>query len=169
MFTSPDAVFINQDDDPWEGGDDVDDDEDGIPDSYMFFIRTGEFEVTIKSNFHENESRIDRKYLYDGDHFGEIGLIFNTKRTAQVKSKNYGSLARLTKSGWNEIQTHFPSLTTAFKEYTFKYKDELRTFLEMESNKINYFRDLSMITKQELLYNMERRTYKEGSYVFTAG
>lgn len=36
----------------------------------------------------------------------------------------------------------------------------------MEANKIFYFRDLSMITKQELLYNMERTTYEEGQLIF---
>ena len=44
----------------------------------------------------------------------------------------------------------------------------MRVFLEMECDKIKYFRDLSMITKQELLYNMERRTYEEGSSIFDA-
>lgn len=39
----------------------------------------------------------------------------------------------------------------------------------MESNKIFYFRDLSMITKQELLYNMVRCTYDEGSHLFMQG
>mmetsp|Transcript_26628 Transcript_26628/g.35631 ORF Transcript_26628/g.35631 Transcript_26628/m.35631 type:complete len:82 (-) Transcript_26628:776-1021(-) len=36
----------------------------------------------------------------------------------------------------------------------------------MECDKIKYFRDLSMITKQELLYNMERKTYEEGRSIF---
>ena len=128
--------------------------------------------MTIKSNFHSGKTShptTETKSLFDGDHFGEIGLVYNTKRTATVKSKNYGSLARLNKNDWGEIQRHFPSLTTAFKEYTFKYKDELRTFIEMEANKIFYFRDLSMITKQELLYNMVRTTYEEGSHLFYSG
>ena len=46
------------------------------------------------------------------------------------------------------MQNEFPSLTTKFKEYIFKYKDELRAFLEMECDKIKYFKDLSMTTKQ---------------------
>lgn len=39
----------------------------------------------------------------------------------------------------------------------------------MECDKIKYFRDLSMITKQELLYNMERKTYTQGSFIFEQG
>jgi CRP-like cAMP-binding protein len=105
----------------------------------MYLIRTGTYQVTIKSNFYsggKSQPMVETKYLYDGDHFGEIGLIYNTKRTASVISKNYGSLARLSRSGFNDIQKYFPRLTTAFKEYCFKYKDEVSTFLEMESDKI---------------------------------
>ena len=109
---------------------------------------------------------ITRSYLYDGDHFGEIGMIFQTKRTATVKSMNYGSLARLSEEGFKSLQNEFTSLTTKFKEYIFKYKDSVRTFLEIECDKIKYFRDLSMITKQELLFNMERKTYAEGESIF---
>ena len=86
-------------------------------------------------------------------------MIFDTNRTATVKSLNYGSLAKLSEEGFKSLQNEFTSLTTNFKEYIFKYKDSVRTFLEIECDKIKYFRDLSMITKQELLYNMERKSY----------
>lgn len=56
-----------------------------------------------------------------------------------------------------------------FKEYCFKYKDDLKAFLEMELEKVKYFRDLSMITKQELIYNMERRTYNQGDHIYSVG
>ena len=32
-------------------------------------------------------------------------------------------------------------------------------------DKIPYFRDLSLITKQELIYGMERQTYEKGSII----
>ena len=50
-------------------------------------------------------------------------------------------MAKLTATGFKEIQKDFPNLTTSFKHYAFKYKDELRTFLEIESDKIYYFRN----------------------------
>lgn len=37
----------------------------------------------------------------------------------------------------------------------------------MELDKVKYFRDLSMITKQELIYNMERRTYSQGHHIYS--
>ena len=36
----------------------------------------------------------------------------------------------------------------------------------MEAEKIDYFKPLSMITKQELLFSMERRTYNEKDRIF---
>ena len=96
-------------------------------------------------------------------------MIYNTRRTASVISKNYGSIARIDDSGFESIQRQIPGLTTQFKLYCLKYKDDLREFLEMASNKITYFNNLSMVTKQELLFNMERKVYHEGDRVFEEG
>ena len=122
----------------------------------MYFIRNGSFEVSIKSKFGNmanvvEAEDLESKNLYDGDHFGEIGLIFECNRTASVKSLNYGSLAKLTETGFKSLQHEFTTekinFNKAFTNYIFKYKDELRTFLEMECDKIKYFKDLSMTTK----------------------
>ena len=97
-------------------------------------------------------------------------MIFDSKRTASVKSINYGSLAKLNKSGYEELKKSFSTKETSiercFKEYMFKYKDDLRTFLEIECDKIQYFKPLSMITKQELLFRMNRKWYNEGDMIF---
>ena len=62
-------------------------------DSFMYFIRTGQFEVIIESKTNQinispagKKVKAKKQQLYNGDHFGEIGLIFNSKRTASVKS-----------------------------------------------------------------------------------
>jgi len=85
--------------------------------------------------------------LFEGDHFGEIGLLFGCKRTATVKSVNYGALALLRKSAFNELQKIFENMSNHFKKQIFKYNDEVTQFIEMELNKISYFKDLSMTTK----------------------
>lgn len=73
--------------------------------------------MEIESNFNvgssgTGESTKEEKRLYDGDHFGEIGLIYGLKRTATVRSLNYGSLACLTQSGLEELYKNFPTLRT---------------------------------------------------------
>ena len=123
VYTFPDDLLLKQDDDPRidrkmeiEDEDD-DDDEDGNKeekqlrdDSFMYFIRTGQFEVTIESKTNTidispagKQVKAKKQQLYNGDHFGEIGLIFNSKRTASVKSLNYGTLAKLSKAGYKVL------------------------------------------------------------------
>ena len=170
--TTPDDDYMKQDGEPTENPTVRDGDEDDN-DRFMYFIRSGKFDVIIESNFNVGVSEkidIERKYLYDGDHFGEIGLIYGLRRTATVKSANYGSLARLTSKSLEEkLAKHFPTITKQFKKYIFKYNDTLRAFLEMEMDKITFFQNLSMITKQELLYNMERKTYDMDDFIFRVG
>ena len=85
--------------------------------------------------------------LNDGDHFGEISLIYNCKRTATVESANYGTLAMLTKSNYMELQKSFENITEVFKKQICFYDDEVKMFLEMACEKINYFRNLKFLTK----------------------
>ena len=103
--------------------------------------------------------------MIDGDHFGEIGMIFDSKRTATVRSENYGTLAILKMSQFIELSKTFELFSSLFKKQIFKYHDPLTTWLFMEMEKIQYFKNLSLITKQELIYSMERHTYEKGSFL----
>ena len=78
----------------------------------MYFIRNGRYSVHVTDSFitnanikfddedekNQDENKVSE--LFDGDHFGEIGLIYETKRTATVRSENYGTLAKLSKSSY---------------------------------------------------------------------
>ena len=73
----------------------------------MYFIRNGKFSVNIKTD-HLNPSPLGEdvpkpKQLIDGDHFGEIGMLFECRRTATVRSEQYGRLALLKKSDFHEL------------------------------------------------------------------
>mgnify|MGYP002041860318 CR=1 FL=1 len=86
----------------------------------MYFIRNGKFSVHVKTDHltvvdQENEPKAVH-YLIDGDHFGEIGMLFDTKRTATVRSENYGTLAILKKSSFVELQKTFESFNNLFKK-----------------------------------------------------
>ena len=93
----------------------------------MYFIRNGRYSIHVSDNFitntnlkfdDEDEKNQDENIvseLFDGDHFGEIGLIYETKRTATVRSENYGTLAKLSKSSYQEMMKTFDSMSTLFK------------------------------------------------------
>jgi CRP-like cAMP-binding protein len=65
-FSTPEALIIEQDE----------------PSNYMYYISSGDCAVNILDN--NREEKIAHRLLVEGDHFGEIGLIFNCCRTATV-------------------------------------------------------------------------------------
>jgi CRP-like cAMP-binding protein len=71
----------------------------------MYMIVRGEAEVNFlnKSQFH-----LSKRLLLPGDYFGEISLIYNCRRTANVISSKYSTLSKLTRSSYNNITTEFP-------------------------------------------------------------
>ena len=90
-------------------------DEPANEESFMYFIRNGKFSVKVKTEnlkvaVNDDDLNILVTNLIDGDHFGEIGMIFDCKRTATVRSENYGTLALLRKSHFIELTKTFESL-----------------------------------------------------------
>lgn len=78
--------------------------------------------------------------LYETDHFGEIGLIYECKRTCSVISSNYCTLATMSRSAFIEIKRNdFNEIENKFKDHIINYEDEVKLFIENEMNKIDYF------------------------------
>ena len=173
IFTGPELIYIQQEDEanvnPQEEEDEAEQDEEKK--SFMYFIRNGKFSVHVKTD-HLRPVTTDSGsgpppvyFLIDGDHFGEIGMIFGGKRTATVTSINYGTLARLKQSDYVELTKTFENFTSEFKNQIYKYQDDQTMWLMVEMDKINYFRGLNLATKQEIIFNMERLTYEKGSLI----
>ena len=138
--------------------------------TFMYFIKKGKFSVYVKTDWNakivdDSEIPAPVNILIDNEHFGEIGMIYECKRTSTIISVNYGSLARLTKSSYVELSKNFEMFQGLFKQQTYKYNDDLTVWLTVEMNKIGYFRQLSLQTKAELIYGMERKTFEENSLI----
>lgn len=117
-------------------------------DQCMYFVSKGTCDVKIKTQNILDVSTGDQeavdpikyvKTLRPGDHFGEIAILYGCKRTASVETKNYSTLAKLTKSSFLEIQNEFENIVNCFKEHVLTYEDSLRIFIEKELCKIDYF------------------------------
>lgn len=88
----------------------------------MYFISNGKFSVNVTTeplrpvNFDLDNPVKPQTYLIDGDHFGEISMIFQGKRTATVKSENYGTLAKLNRSDYVELSKMFETFSQELKQ-----------------------------------------------------
>ena len=46
--------------------------------------------------------------LYPGDYFGEIGFLYNSKRSTSVTSTNYTTLGKISKADVENLFMRFP-------------------------------------------------------------
>lgn len=60
--------------------------------------------------------------------FGEVGLIFGTKRTASVRSKDQCTVGALSEDLFFEMCREFPDVAEKMKAQTFKYRDSWKIF-----------------------------------------
>ena len=87
-----------------------------------------------------------------GDHFGEITLIYQCKRTATVISRNYNSLARLTYSHWREIVSETPNYLEYLKCWVYSYQDERKMNVLKMLAEIPVFKGLKSRILNALIY-----------------
>ena len=76
----------------------------------------------------------------------------------------------MSRSAFIEIKRNdFNEIENKFKDHIINYEDEVKLFIENEMNKIDYFQGLTMLTKQEIIFSMERKTFDKDSYVCQQG
>jgi len=96
--------------------------QDNIPDdvanSVMFFINKGT--CTVQVNGVSGKDPITICELEEGEHFGEIHLIWNCARTATVISNNYNTLARLKRDNFEDLVADYPEFETLLKKHVLK-------------------------------------------------
>lgn len=86
----------------------------------FYFIADGKCEVEVLDEF---RSPHKIRLLTDGDHFGEIALLYNTERTATVRTITYTNLAVVSASIFNEIVKLFPDVKESLEQSASHYMD----------------------------------------------
>jgi CRP-like cAMP-binding protein len=79
----------------------------------------------------------------EGEHIGEIGLIYKCNRTASIISRNYNTLGRLQKDRFRVVASEYPEFFASLKKHINGYKYKKKTFVFEVFKKIEFLRDLS--------------------------
>ena len=123
----------------------------------IYFIAKGRCIVQIQDKFLERTEKYKVKELGIGSHFGEISMLYHTKRSATVTSQRYLQCARVTRTNYDDLLLLYPNLNDLSRESIQCYDDPLKVFVEMSLNQIEYFEKFPNHVKNEWIYNMERR------------
>jgi len=129
----------------------------------MYFIVNGQCEVQV---FDELRKLHRVRILDIGDHFGEIALIYNTQRTALVRTLRYTLLAVLSKDKLFEMMKKFPDIKSVIHNSIASYKDHYKSFTKKLVSRVPYLTNLPSEAFNSLLYSMEIKNYQKNSYLF---
>ena len=69
------------------------------------------------------------KLLVEGQHFGEIGMMFKCSRTATVTSRNYNTMARLGLGEFKEVSIDYPEFYDILIKSVYSYNDTWKKFM----------------------------------------
>lgn len=83
----------------------------------MYYITRGDCVISIKG---QQEMQV----VVEGDHFGEIALLYGCRRTATVISRSYTNLAVLTEKRSRELMCYYPQFMRILKDNILQYNDE---------------------------------------------
>ena len=82
------------------------------PDSTaMYFIAQGDCTVDILDPNGATHTAI--RVLIEGDHFGEVSLLYQCKRTASVNARGFNTMAGLNIRRYREICNQYPPFADA--------------------------------------------------------
>lgn len=124
--------------------------------SCLYLISQGDCSVNIIDE--NREEKVAIKLLVEGNHFGEVGLLFKTPRTATVISRNYNTMCRLEYGQYRELVSDFPQYQQTLTRYVFsKYQDSRKMFIYRSLSQVSYLRSLPIDVFHEFYYAFKQR------------
>ena len=134
--------------------------------SDFYFLVKGTCSVYVKS---KEEKKKLVCHLTQGTHFGEIGLIYKTYRTATVSSHEYSTVAHLCKDEFRILTNAFPYIIDKLKLGLSNYKDPWKNFILSIFRQTDIFDILPDDVFEELMYKMKIIKLQKGDYLFKQG
>ena len=130
----------------------------------LYFIANGVCNVEV---FDEEKIIHQVGQMFEGDNFGEIGLLYNIECTATVITASYTNLAVMDKNNFEQMLDIYPSVTNVLLEKIANYKDNWRVFVKNMIRKVPYLTKLDPLAISDLMYSMTQQRYEAGDVIFT--
>ena len=93
--------------------------------------------------------------LVEGDHFGEISLLYDCPRTASIRARNYNTMAILSKKYFNDLTYIYPYYKNLLKKQIYKYNDPYKQFLKKIVRRVEYLKNLTTEQFHDFIYTLK--------------
>jgi hypothetical protein len=101
--------------------------------------------------------------------FGEVALLFRTKRTASVRVKDRCTVGALDAENVVELLRNFPQVENWMREETTRYNDNWKKYQINILTRVDYFEPLPYAIREELHYKLVLENYEKGTKLFNRG
>lgn len=81
----------------------------------MYFIAKGDCAINVRDE--RKKEHTDVGVLREGDHFGEISMIYKCRRSATVASLNYNTMAKLSEDSFRGLISEYPEYLKFLKRH----------------------------------------------------
>lgn len=100
----------------------------GMADKCIYFLANGAVLIQVNDNMKKMRGITE---LERGSYFGEVAVIFGSKRTANVQSVSYCTLAKLNSEHFDKLWQYSPDIFMSIKEQILAYDDPWIKFKEV--------------------------------------
>lgn len=134
--------------------------------NYMFFIERGECIVQINDKDKMQSKSNKVRTLYPGDYFGEIAILYDSRRSTSVTSTNYTTLGMIAEKDVINLFEIYPFFQQELINRTIRYDDDLKIFLESALKTIDYLHGVPDDIINKIIFSMTFAKFDKGSKIF---
>jgi CRP-like cAMP-binding protein len=141
----------------------------------MYLIAKGACEVTFLDErgavpkTKEGDNKNKNRTLRHSDYFGEISMVYGCKRTANVQSTKYSTLAKLSYEHYREILIEFPDLQEQLKQHIYRYNDKQKRFMLNSMRKVEFFNGIGDNATHDIMYSFIGENFSKDDYLQEPG
>lgn len=132
----------------------------------LYYLVKGKCEVEVNDE-HKQPHRI--KHLQPGNYFGELALLYNTSRTATVRSVGYSTIGIIDKADFLQLAENFPDAIPSMKRATKHYSDPWKSFITSALRRVPYFKSLPDDAITLLMYTLHSKALDTDTMLFSEG
>ena len=106
------------------------------------------------------------RHLDEGDHFGEISMIYGCKRSATVYSMNYNTFAWMNRTAYKRLIQDYPEYETCLRRFVVREYWDLRTkFLIQMVKRVEYLDQAADDIVFDIVFSLEQKFFDKDQMI----